>query len=254
MLPDERSFCHFDGPVLRQTNLANLRGREIYRVPDGWTRGEGATVSGDGVHAVFVERSGERYRLRLVGVAKGDALSVLEANEPIRHPVPRPRRAGILYRRGDSLWLVNYDGQQDRPLRLSPGRTGPARWSADGRTIVYLSFSGDERNLSSLREHTPDTHADQLIANTSQFIQFACNGDSSVFVGASSSKAFPYVLILLRVTARELTICEHRASDPAQVAPIFSPDSQQVFFQSDKEGRMAIYAMNIARLVERIES
>jgi oligogalacturonide lyase len=255
LLSDERSFCYFDGLSLRQASLSSLRGRQVYRIPEGWRRGQGCSVAGDGVHAAFVETNGESYRLRLVGIAKGDASTVVESNEPLSDPMPRPRRAGILYRRGtDSLRLVNYDGEQDRPLKVAPGGLGPALWSADGRTVLYLSYAEDRRILNAIREHTPDTNADQLVSPTSQFVHFGQNGDASVFVGASSSKASPYVLILLRKTHRELTLCEHGASDPVMVAPIFSPDSQQVYFESDRDGKPAIYTMRVEELVEKTDT
>ena len=53
---------------------------------------------------------------------------------------------------------------------------------------------------------------------------------------------------------RELTLCEHRAKDPRTVSPIFSPNSQRVFFQSDRDGKMAIYSMVVDRLVESTET
>jgi oligogalacturonide lyase len=53
---------------------------------------------------------------------------------------------------------------------------------------------------------------------------------------------------------RELTLCEHRASDPQQVTTLFSPNSQRIFFQSDRDGKMAIYSMAVDRLVEETET
>jgi oligogalacturonide lyase len=58
------------------------------------------------------------------------------------------------------------------------------------------------------------------------------------------------VLILLRVARRELTLCEHHASDPAMVSPVFSPDSQSVFFVSDRHGKSAIYRVHVEKFVE----
>jgi oligogalacturonide lyase len=85
-------------------------------------------------------------------------------------------------------------------------------------------------------------------------VSFGANADSSVFVGASGSKASPYLLLLVRSVRRELTLCEHRASDPRLVSPQFSPNSQRVFFQSDRHGKMAIYSMRVEKLVEETES
>jgi oligogalacturonide lyase len=59
--------------------------------------------------------------------------------------------------------------------------------------------------------------------------------------------------LLLRTTQRELTMCEHRASNPGVVAPVFSADSQQIFFQSDKQGKPAIYRVHVERFVEKTE-
>lgn len=251
LMPDERSFCYFDGLSLRQMNLSNLRGREIYRVTEGWQRCPGCSVSDDGVYATFGESRGESSRLRLIRIAHGSAQTVAETPWKICHPQVNPRRAQILYRQGDlALWLVNTDGGQNRKLKLGDGRVGPSRWSPDGRTILYLNFPDDSTQLNSIREYTPDQNADRLISKTSQFAHFGVNANSSVFVGASQNRASPHILLLLRVARRELTLCEHRASDPRIVSPMFSPDSQKVYFESDRHGKPAIYRMRVDKLVE----
>jgi len=70
-----------------------------------------------------------------------------------------------------------------------------------------------------------------------------------VIAGASGSKASPYVLLLIRSAKRELTLAEHRASDPRAVAPQFSPNSQFLIFSSDRHGKPAIYWMPVDKLV-----
>jgi oligogalacturonide lyase len=166
----------------------------------------------------------------------------------------RPQRRQILYRQGDAaLWLVDSAGKPNRQLKLAPGRVGPANWAPDGNTVLYLSFPADRTQLNAVREYAPDTDTDKLVAKTSQYVHFGFNRDTSVFVGASRNAASPAVLIMLRINGRELTICDHRASHPESVAPIFSPDAQRLFFQSDRDGKQAIYCVHMERLVERIE-
>jgi len=131
---------------------------------------------------------------------------------------------------------------------------GPANWSPDGKTVLYLNFPEDTKQLNNLREVTPDSNTDKVVAKTSQFVHFGMNKDNSVFVGASRSTASPTVLLLLRMTKREFTICEHKASHPEMVAPRFSPDSQRVYFQSDRDGKSALYCMHVEKLVEKTES
>jgi oligogalacturonide lyase len=131
---------------------------------------------------------------------------------------------------------------------------GPVNWAPDGKTLLYLNFPEDRTQLNTIREHTPDTNTDKVVAKTSQFVAFGYNRDSSVFVGASRNPGSPDVLLLLRVTRRELTLCEHKASHPERVAPIFSPDSQRIYFESDMHGKPAIYDMHVEKLVEKTDT
>jgi len=253
MLPDEHSVCYFDGPTLHHMTLSSLRKREVYEVAEGWERCPGASVGEDGTALLGESRDGAS-RLRVIGLQKGAARTVAEAPFPLSHPQARPKRTQILYRQADeALWLVNTDGAQHRKLPLADGRIGPARWSPDGRTVLYLNFPDDPTQLHAIRECSPDLNSDKLVARTSQFAHFGCNTNTSVFVGASQNRGAPYILILLRLTRRELTLCEHRASNPAMVAPIFSADSQQIFFESDRDGKPAIYKVHVAQLVEETE-
>jgi oligogalacturonide lyase len=253
LTPDERSLCYFAGSSLFTAAVSGSRERELYKIPEGWERGAGMIVGPDGTHATFVERKGAGSRIRMVTLGQGVTRTVLEAPVIMSHPIPRPMRAQVLYRQGDdSLWLVNSDGSQNRKLRTAPGAVGSPNWSAGGRTILYLNLPEDRRQLNNLRELVPDTNADKLVAKTSQFACFAANRDGSVFAGASRN-ASPALLLLLRVTQRERTLCEHKARNPESVSPVFSPDSQRVYFQSDRHGKLAIYSMHIEKLVEKTE-
>lgn len=254
LLRDERGFIFFDGAGLHSANLANLRDRELYRVPDGWTRCSGCSISSDAQRAFFGERQGRGSRLRSVTLGRGAAATVVEADWELSHPLPNPRRAQVLYRQGEEgLWLVNLDTRQNRKLRLPEGRIGPAQWSPDGNRIIYLHFPADPKQLNALREFTPDENGDKMVGKTSQFVHFGGNADTSVFVGASRNRAAPHVLLFLRLTRREFTLCEHSASDPSMVAPVFSPDSQRIYFASDRHGKPAIYSMRVEKLVENTD-
>jgi oligogalacturonide lyase len=252
LTPDSRSLGYFAGRDLCVATLSSLRERKLYAVPEGWERCRGLNIGPDGTHAAFAEQKGEGSRLRMVALAQGAAATVVEAPFVMSDPIARPMRAQVLYRNGDAaLWLVNSDGKQNRQLKLAAGRIGPANWAPDGKTLLYLSYPEDPAQLNTIREHTPDTNTDKLVAKTSQFVQFGFNQDTSVFVGASRNAGSPVLLLLLRVTRRELTLCEHRASSADMVAPRFSPDSQRVYFQSDRHGKPAIYDMHVEKLVEK---
>ena len=254
--PDERSFVFFDGSSLYESPLGNVHPREIHVVPETCVRA-GLTIAADGT-VLFSER--ENGKSRIVSVLRQQSRRILDTDQEIEELMARPRHPQILYRtRGDAtlgdspggqFWLVNSDGSGKRQLKTQPGQTGDALWIPSGRTLVYLHIPEDAKELITLREHAPDDGTDKLLAKTSQFISASPNADASVFTGASRSRATAYVLILLRVARRELTLCEHRASDPAMVKPVFSPDSQSILFVSDRHGRPALYQVHVNRFVE----
>jgi len=243
---DERSIYYFDGAGLFESSIGNLRKRELHSVPDGVTRG-GMTLAMDG-SILFVESQGGKSRI--MRALRTGVSTVVQSDVPVEVLMARPRHPQLLYRTGDGLWLVNLDGSGRNQLRLEPGQTGEVLWTQTGRTLLYLHIPEEPKQLITLRENDPAEKTDRQLARTSQFESVAPNGDASVFVGASRSRASAYVLLLLRVTRRELTLCEHRASDPTLVLPIFSPDSQSVFFASDRHGKQALYRVRIEKFVE----
>jgi oligogalacturonide lyase len=259
LAPDEREFAYLAGRSLYMGRTNGMHVREVYRVEEGFKLGSGFSLSEDGLFSALVEEKPGTSRLRLITMRTGAAATLLESNETISDPQPRPKRAGLLYRKnndvnGGDLWVVNYDATQNRRLRIAAGGLGTALWSGDGRTVAYLNFPEDRKKLNNIREFTPDTNEDQFVSATSQFITFNRNSDTSVLIGASGSKASPYMLLLVRSVKRELTLCGHRSSDPRQVTAFFSPNSQRIVFQSDRDGKMAIYSIAVDRLVEETET
>ena len=253
--PDDRSVLFFDGPVLKQLVFLTMRETEMYRVPEGWSR-RGFSVSQDGARACLVETREGRWRVRTAPLRSrgGEAATAFEVPSPLGDALPRPRHEDILYSDGDGLLtLWEAGGRKSRRLPLAPGRPGPAFWAADGESLLYLNVSTVPGKLNTIREWVAASDSERLVANTSQYASFAPNANGSIFVGASANKASPYILLLLRVTRRELPLCEHRSSEAAGVRPVFSPDSQRVFYQSDRDGKPAIYSVNVQKLVEPTE-
>lgn len=255
LAPDEHEFVYLAERSLYISRIAGGHTREVYRLAEGFELGTGVSLSEDGLVAALVENKPGMSRLRLITMRTGEAATVVESSDaPVADPQPRPKRAGLLYRKNDELWVVNYDGAQNRKLRIAPGGLAMALWSADGKSVDYLNLPADSKKLHNIREFTPDTNSDEFVSDTTQYITFNRNADTSVFVGASGSKASPYLLLLVRSVRRELTLCQHRASDPRQVTAFFSPNSQRVVFQSDRDGKMALYSITVDRLVERTQT
>jgi oligogalacturonide lyase len=268
----DKVMWHFDGRRLVETDLGRLRTRDLYEVPEGFEKLPGASFgevrpqpAGEASQnrrreggarrrdprrevCAFVEKSAAGYRLRILQVDKGTALTLLESPDEIRGPVLRPRYGSVLFRKNGELWSMNLDGRGSRKVALAGGETLDARWSEDGRALEYLNRPPGGGQVT-LREWIPETGEDRAIAPTSQFVRFEPNANASVYVGASGSKASPYVLLLIRAVKREITLAEHHASDAAMVRPAFSPDSQFVVFVSDRHGKPAIYWIGVDKFV-----
>jgi oligogalacturonide lyase len=249
LLPDDRSICFCDGESIE---IAGGRSRTMYQPEAGWRRSGAFAIAEDGNHAVLSEKNAAGYRLRLVTTGRQSATTIAESDLAIHSAATRPKRAGVLYAREDGLWLVNYDGGDNRKLRTGPGAILSSLWSANGRSVFYILKPAD-RNVYELRECVPDSNEDKLIAPTTHFVAFTRNADASVFVGVSGSKASPYILLLLRMARREFTLAEHRASNANAVSVQFSSNSQRLFYETDREGKPAIYSMALERFVENTE-
>lgn len=237
---DEKQKALFllDGGALKEIALAN---RKVRTVADGLD----AFVSAPGGEFVVVRRK----RLELLNAGQ------LIAEDVGSLCLLRPAGDGVLFVREESpegreYWFTLLAGQ-NKPVLLAKGRVSYPFWSPGGNSLLFLrDVPGASGFFSEIHEVPADGGGERCIAPTSQFASFSPNGDASVFVGASRSKAQPTVILLLRSAGRELTLCEHRASHPVSVSPVFSPDSRRVYFESDHQGKPALYSVNVELLVE----
>jgi oligogalacturonide lyase len=235
----ERSLYFIDDGTLKEVGL--IKGR-VETIAEGVTSFSASAADG----GFFIVRNGKLEQ-------RGGGNPVVLAEDVGSECWSRPGGAGCLFARESGgereFWYVA--GRAAAAVRLASGRISSPFWAPDGRSIVFLrDVSLPERVASEIHEAALGGGGERCVAPTSQFASFAPNGDGSVFVGASRSKAQPTIVLLLRSARREMTLCEHHASQAANVSPVFSPDSKRVYFQSDHQGKPAIYSVNVELLVE----
>lgn len=249
---DDRAILFFDGAELIYSALSGLREQGVARLREGFEWEAGPVTSPDGLSYYLVEAGGGASELRRIKRPSNAIETIASDQRGILNPSPNPRRAMICWRNRDGeLYTSTIDGQQRRKVETPPGKVLQACWSPDGQSLSYLFEPAETGQLISIREQNLDARTDTLIAKTSQYVVFAPNADASVFLGCSRSKANPSVLIMLRLTRRELILCDHASADPSATAPLFAPNSQRIFYQSDRHGRPAIYAVQVERLIEK---
>ena len=235
----EKRLFFIDSKVLEEVDLQHLRSRTVAENVSEFHVG-GRT------NEIVILRNDRLEHLRPEG-------SVMIAEAIQSRAFVSPTGAGCAFcRKSDAgereLWYARFG---DRPTLLAKGNISCPYWRPDGQTLLFLRQIERGNNLVSEVHEVPlEGGAENFVCRTSQYAAFAPNGDGSVFVGASRSKAQPHVMLLLRDLNRELTLCEHHASHPESVSPQFSPNSQRVYYQSDHEGKSAIYSVNVELLVE----
>jgi oligogalacturonide lyase len=240
LAPHERSLYFIDGGELKEADLIRPK---VERLADNVASFSAGPI-GDGVFAV---RNG-----RLQHVNGRDITTLAE--DVVDECLARPgAQAGCLFvrRQGDGMREFWCAALGTRPVLLASGRISDPYWTPQGQSIIFLrDVSRGDTLFAEIHEVAASGGVESLVTATSQFAAFSPNGDGSVFVGASRSKAQPDVMLLLRSGHSEMTLCEHRSSQPAQVCPVFSPDARRVYFQSDRQGKPAIYSVNVELLVE----
>ncbi len=240
-----KSLFFLDGPVLIE---ASVNSRREPRPGNALAKNVTAFALGNTRSELFFISEGKLHQL------KRDGSPVLA--EACEAPcLVRPGGRGCLFcRRSPSgetqYWYAPADAQS-KPVQLASGAISNPYWSSDGSTLLFLrAVPQNQVTVATICEVDVQTKSERCPAKTSQFVSFAPNRNDSVLVGASGSKAQPAIVLLLLLTGRELTLCEHRASLPSEAQPAFSPDSRRIFFESDREGKPTIYAVNVDRLVE----
>ena len=249
--PDDKTLYFADGDRLLAASMGGAKPREIYKASSPEIYRHGISLSDDGANIVVIDQG----RLMLIPTAASATkanIRTLGETDTKAGQAAVSRSANVFFRGANqSLHLISATpGAKAKRLPIE-GELGPALWNPDGRSILYLKLNQGRGIPNALFEFSLDTGQESLVGKTSQFVHFGRNADSSVFVGASGSKAQPFILIMLRITRRELALCEHNSSDPSTVAPVFSPNSQRIYFQSDRLGKPAIFSVAVEKLVEK---
>lgn len=289
--PRDRWFYLLQADTLKQIAVHNGKERKIYSAPAGWRFTGHLSAADEGKYVALIEmRAADwvagfeeqfakhpRCRLRVVESRTGKNWVAVETDNWLAYPQFRPRGTDILYchegpwhKVDGRLRLVGLRGENPRNLRPRAAGEGLGHefWGADedqAYYVYYVFFPDETGRGATVRRLAETSQKEEVISRCTSFGWLQGNDDSSVIVGASRSLAGPNIYLLFTHLQRELTVCEHASSlkpypvagtsteDPASAwpEPVFSHDSQWIYFTSDKEGKPAIYRMNVADLVEQ---
>ncbi len=187
---------------------------------------------------------GRRYEGRVNG-ARG--MAHLIADDLLRqasnyHGVARTKIAFTSNRRGGQskeLYLMDYDGHNQRPLTANRSLNLTPTWSPDGRILAYISYRKGRPDV--YRAYIFEGRGDQLVAGPGMSFTPAWSPDGSqiAFTSTRDDNSEIYVLNADGSGLRRLT--NHRSID---TSPCWSPNGREIAFTSDRSGAPQIYVMS----------
>jgi dipeptidyl aminopeptidase/acylaminoacyl peptidase len=244
--PKERWVYLLDGGRLKRVEVGK---KEMKKQAETITDEVASFCIAPGGTIFLIRSSGQLQRIE-----NAETTTLADSASPNGTCLAQPRGPGCLFVRTSStreFWFASGNTSGAKPVLLAKGGVSSPCWSPDGQSLLFLrDIVTPSATLAEIHQVGLDGTGERCVAPTSQFASFSTNFDGSVFVGASRSKAQPNVVLLLRSAKRELTLCQHHASHPGAVSPAFSPDARRVYFQSDEDGKPAIYSVNVELLVE----
>jgi serine/threonine-protein kinase len=111
----------------------------LHPVTEGTRPAGTAAISDDGTRIAFSRPRGTDLELEVAPFGGGQSLVVAASSSPEQNPSWSPDGSLLAFFRDDSLMVVAPSADAT-PRRVGTARgTGPAAWSADGRTIAYLT-------------------------------------------------------------------------------------------------------------------
>ena len=287
----EKKFFLLQGNELKSVSSRSGVDRRVYRTPAGWRMTGHLSVSDNARYAAVVEMKEEDWvddgleeqfkarpqcRIQLVDLRRGRAELLVQENQWLAHPQFRPRSRDLLYCHEGPwgevdarLWLMTPAAK--RPISLRPRhgeeQLGHEYWSAYGHEVCYVFYPDASGRDATVRCVNTSTREERVLSLCTKFGWLVGNHDDSAIIGASRAVTGPNIYVLFPRLRREITICEHDSSaKPYPIAgargidscaacpePVFSPDSQLIYFVSDREGKPAIYRTQVPDLVEKTE-
>jgi TolB protein len=141
-----------------------------------------------------------------------------------------------------TLWLSDWDGENDQPILVSNEPIMSPVWSPDGKRIAYTSLEGDGtakvyiqnwRTRDRKAIETPYTYP--ILGAPA----WSAKGDKLAFTISRNGNTDIYTLDLRNEKMRKLTT--HYAID---TEPAWLPDGKTIIFTSDRGGRPQLYKVS----------
>jgi eukaryotic-like serine/threonine-protein kinase len=221
------------------TNLwiAPVDGSSPHRITTGPGPDEAPTVARDGTIAFVSSRW--RYSLVLHDLNKGENRDLLTYANYIWAPAFSPDGREIAFSRFETdglwhVWVVDVDGNNPRQLTSTSKGEIYARFTHDGSSLVYMSWSGDGHIWRVPRNGGPPVAITDGASGGDAYPEVSPNGRWLAFVRNAEDKARLYLAPVDGGPARLLV-------DSPSTLPHWSPDGGWILYSPDRSMRGGLF-------------
>ncbi len=139
----------------------------------------------------------------------------------------------------NEIWTVRSDGSQLEKQTRMPWLQHAPEWSADGRSLYFLSGRGDDSH-DIWRLDLETKSREQLTAGTLYHFDVAVS--ASADLAFSSNRSGHYDLWIQRADAS--TAVQLTNDGPLDAGPSFGPDGRSLVFHSTRSGSLELWRMD----------
>jgi len=138
------------------------------------------------------------------------------------------------------LYLMDYDGRNQRAITGHRSTTGFADWAPRGEAIAYMSYFNGPPGVYYVDLASGDKRPVYNRGNLNVSPSFSPDGSQIAFAHTSETNVDVYV-------------CARECRDPRRITnsggidtnPVWSPAGDKIAFTSDRSGRPNVYVMNV---------
>jgi TolB protein len=145
-------------------------------------------------------------------------------------------------RRGEQskeIYLMDYDGFDQKPLTANKSLNLTPTWSPDGRALAYISYRTGQPSL--YRAFIYEGRGDTIVSGAGMTFSPAWSPDGKL-IAFTSTRDGNSEIYLSNADGSDLRRITHHAS--IDTSPTWSPTGREIAFTSDRTGAPQIYAMD----------
>lgn len=257
---DGKKVYFGDGPSIWVLDLESLEEKQLLHAPDlvgkPVKKASGTFPSYDGKRLVCFYEAEADYGLIMIQLDTGESKIIVRGEQPVRHCQFCPMDNDLLVYAHEGkwhtiqnrMWLVNYDGSNNRPVRkqVEGEQVGHEFWANKSKKVFFTLYREDGNYI---KNYDVDKNEEETIIKIDNCHSMIDPNDR--FVAADNNHGKADELFLVDIETRKAhVLCYPKMSWAKGTArfhphPSFSSKGDKVIYTSDAGGSAAVYVAEI---------